>query len=224
MSDDNFLSRWSRRKREIAKADAQEAQLPPEPLPTEPLPSDAQRADALAEAAPEAEPDSEVDLSSLPSLESITGSTDITCFLRRGVPDELARSALRKAWVSDPTIRDFIGIAENQWDFNDAASIPGFGALDVAPDEVRQMAAKLVGDVQQAAEKIDEAVQSAGLGVDAPQQIAGNSAPCADVDSPDTVVATQDVPKTANFASQQEEQDSPADSSKPRRHGGALPR
>jgi hypothetical protein len=224
MSDDNFLSRWSRRKREIAKAEAQEAQRPPEPLPTEPLPSDAQRADALAEAAPEAEPDSEVDLSSLPSLESITGSTDITGFLRRGVPDELARSALRKAWVSDPAIRDFIGIAENQWDFNDPASIPGFGALDVAPDEVRQMAAKLVGDVQQAAEKIGEAVQSAGLRVDAPQQIAGDPTASADVDSPDTVVPTQDVLKTANFASQQEEQDSPADSSKPRRHGGALPR
>jgi hypothetical protein len=26
-------------------------------------------------------------------------------------------AALRRAWVSDPVIRDFIGIAENQWDF-----------------------------------------------------------------------------------------------------------
>jgi TorA maturation chaperone TorD len=31
--------------------------------------------------------------------------------------------------VTDPAIRDFIGIAENQWDFNDPTAMPGFGPL-----------------------------------------------------------------------------------------------
>jgi len=69
------------------------------------------------------------DPASLPSIESIVGDTDIIAFLRKGVPADLTRAALRKAWASDPAIRDFIGIAENQWDFNDPNAIPGFGPL-----------------------------------------------------------------------------------------------
>jgi hypothetical protein len=52
---------------------------------------------------------------------------DVTQFLRAGVPAELTRAALRRTWATDPAIRDFIGIAENQWDFNDPNAIPGFG-------------------------------------------------------------------------------------------------
>jgi hypothetical protein len=37
---------------------------------------------------------------------------------------------LRAAWVADPAIRDFIGIADSQWDFNDPAAMPGFGPLE----------------------------------------------------------------------------------------------
>jgi hypothetical protein len=33
-------------------------------------------------------------------------------------------------WVADPKIRDFIGIAENQWDFTVQGATPGF---DLAP-------------------------------------------------------------------------------------------
>jgi len=60
---------------------------------------------------------------------TITVNTDIRGFLQSRVPAELSRAALRQAWASDPAIRDFIGIAENQWDFNDPDSIPGFGPL-----------------------------------------------------------------------------------------------
>jgi hypothetical protein len=69
------------------------------------------------------------DPASLPSIESIAANTDVVAFLQAGVPVELTRAALRRAWTSDPAIRDFIGIAENQWDFNDPNGIPGFGPL-----------------------------------------------------------------------------------------------
>ena len=62
-------------------------------------------------------------------LESIGADSDIRQFLQAGVPVELARAALRSAWAADPSIRDFIGIAESQWDFNEPAAIPGFGSL-----------------------------------------------------------------------------------------------
>jgi TorA maturation chaperone TorD len=65
----------------------------------------------------------------LPPLQSITAGTDIRSFLGSSVPVELTKAALRRAWVTDPAIRDFIGIAESQWDFNDPTAMPGFGPL-----------------------------------------------------------------------------------------------
>ena len=80
------------------------------------------------------------DPTSLPSIDSIAANTDVIAFLRAGVPAELTRAALRRAWTSDPEIRDFIGIAENQWDFNDPNGIPGFGPLAPAERSVDVLA------------------------------------------------------------------------------------
>src|SRR5689334_12954223 len=105
MSEEEFLKRWSRRKQE-AKV-AEQASPPPVPETSAP-PSKAETA---------SEP--EIDLSKLPSIDSITAATDITEFLRKGIPAELSRAALRRAWAADPVIRDFVGLAENAWDFTD---------------------------------------------------------------------------------------------------------
>jgi hypothetical protein len=83
-----------------------------------------------AAGAPEAgstDADSQFDPASLPPIESISAGTDIRAFLRPGVPAALKGAALRRAWTADPTIRDFIGLSENSWDFNAPDSIPGFG-------------------------------------------------------------------------------------------------
>ena len=90
------------------------------------------------------------DPASLPSLDSIVGDTDIQPFLHGAVPTELTRAALRKAWAADPAIRDFIGIAENQWDFNDQACIPGFGPLEAA-DYLATRALQTLTDAKQEA-------------------------------------------------------------------------
>jgi hypothetical protein len=80
------------------------------------------------------------DPASLPLIDSITADTDIVAFLKSDVPMELTRAALRRAWTSDPAIRDFIGIAENQWDFNDPNGISGFGPLDATEGGVTFLA------------------------------------------------------------------------------------
>jgi hypothetical protein len=126
-TSETFVSRWARLKR---NADIQRRIEPagdPLLLPAaDPSPCVAEatiaqpRIDAV---------DDPFDPSSLPSIETITVNTDIRGFLQSRVPAELTRAALRQAWASDPAIRDFIGIAENQWDFNDPDSIPGFGPL-----------------------------------------------------------------------------------------------
>jgi hypothetical protein len=88
--------------------------------------------------------DEPFDPARLPSIETITVNTDIRGFLQSRVPAELTRAALRQAWASDPAIRDFIGIAENQWDFNDPDSIPGFGPL-LESDNVPGLLAQALG-------------------------------------------------------------------------------
>ena len=83
-----------------------------------------------------------------PSSRSSAGS-DIRAFLQSGVPADLTKAALRRAWTTDPAIRDFIGIAENQWDFTDPTSIPGFGPLQ-AGDDIGQLVAQAMGKLPDA--------------------------------------------------------------------------
>jgi len=138
MSDDEgFLHRWSRRKR-AAVADAEVPAVEPGAPPPE---AAAPTPDARA-SKPDV-PASKPDLASLPSLDMITAQTDIRGFLAPGVPAELTRAALRRAWAADPQIRDFIGIAENQWDFTAPDGLYGFGQLGV--EEARRLAAAIIG-------------------------------------------------------------------------------
>lgn len=71
-----------------------------------------------------------LDLVALTPIESITQATDIRPFLRPGVPPKMMREALRRAWVVDPLIRDYRGLQENQWEFDNPSGIPGFGPIE----------------------------------------------------------------------------------------------
>jgi hypothetical protein len=64
------------------------------------------------------------------------------------VPADLARAALRRAWTSDPAIRDFVGLVENGWDFNDALAMTGFGPISAG--EVARLAGKVIDALPQA--------------------------------------------------------------------------
>ena len=127
---DNFILRWARLKR------ASDTGHKTDPSGDKP-PGSAEAGAAGAEATVAQPPidvaaDEPLDLASLPSIEAITANTDVREFLQSRVPAELTRAELRQAWTRDPAIRDFIGIAENQWDFNDPNVIPGFGPLPAA--------------------------------------------------------------------------------------------
>lgn len=155
---ENMLSRWSRRK----LASAREADAFPDP--TSAKPSGVQTLPLSPEAPSGAAPNEQAsapdafDTASLPPIDSIAANTDITLFLRAEVPAALKRSALRRAWTADPAIRDFIGIAENQWDFNDPTAMPGFGTLGV--DEAARLAEQMFGRVETEIKRIAEASAS----------------------------------------------------------------
>jgi hypothetical protein len=142
MSDpETFLSRWSRRKREVGR-ETTAVVVPPETTEDRPADNDHTPVEGSPGSA-RPSPILTFDPASLPSIQSITAQTDIRGFLASGVPAELTRAALRRAWACDPAIRNFVGLAEYDWDFNAADSIAGFGPLQ-ANDEVRKMAAQIV--------------------------------------------------------------------------------
>jgi hypothetical protein len=195
---ENPLSRWARLKQAVkAQEDIEAASL-----------------DSEAMAAPEAP----FDPASLPSIESIVGETDIVAFLRKGVPADLTRAALRKAWASDPAIRDFIGIAENQWDFNDPNAIPGFGPLaptESGVDVLAQISTRLQPRAREDLVAAEPRVAS-NENVDAadPQPVIANPpliSPCA-APSERSAPAADEITSTNSEARNT------------RRHGSALPR
>jgi hypothetical protein len=145
---DDFLSRWSRRKLEAERAKDAPPRTDETAGPSEPHQADASTpAAAPDDGNKEKKEEPAFDLTRLPSIESITAETDIRAFLQKGAPADLSRAALRRAWIADPSIRDFIEMAENQWDFATGVDLPGFGALEVSPDEIRKMVAEVFGEV-----------------------------------------------------------------------------
>lgn len=213
MSDEEFLKRWSRRKQEAKENDADRS------AEQAPLPAEA------AATAPVVPPEPEIDISKLPPLDSISAATDITEFLRKGIPAELSRAALRRAWAADPAIRDFVGLAENAWDFTDPNAMPGFGALQDTPEQIGAMVERMLGGVRDAAEKLPaELSEKEQVEAKEPQDpgISAGEAP-----AEAAVVAMQESRESGEpvVATQPAASDEEGDVAPVRRrtHGGALP-
>lgn len=229
---EDFLSRWSRRK--------QEALRDAKPLREE----DAETGQAKAgqqdsrlvssrSAGARQDQDAETlfDLSRLPSLDSIGPGTDIRLFMQPGVPASLSRAALRRAWSSDPAIRDFVGLSENAWDFTKPESIPGFGGL-LPIDDVKRLLSNVLPDkIQPILESELEqrvAMQQDNQGGEATSTSSQALDHAAELNSRHRVVeddlqisprCTKDDPA----AQQEGSPDTNPQGGLKRRHGGALP-
>ncbi len=191
-ADERFLARWSRRKHGAATG-----KRPPS-LATE---DKAQRATAGSEQ----EPVPPIDLASLPPIDSIGAGSDIRAFLLPGVPAELMQAALRRAWSADPAIRDFIGLAENSWDFTAPGGVPGFGA--VTAEEVERLLARLAGEPAE-----DEAASQG-------REASSEERPAAlDGDGGDRAAPEPPAELRQELTARQS-----GPSPRRRRHGGALP-
>jgi Protein of unknown function (DUF3306) len=212
---EKFVSRWSRLKRVADLRSNRGDDAAP--------PTAAHNGGGGDDAAAKPDDARTLEPAALPSIESITAATDIRAFLQSAVPLELTRAALRRAWVSDPLIRDFIGIAENQWDFTNPTTIPGFGPLRQVVDEGNR--------VTRTAEALD---RSLGQLSAAPRTgPASAEGPTPRSDSRHDTVPVMDkeasVSATANSRSEEiathNRSRENADPAPPRRaHGGALPR
>ncbi|HYD69985.1 DUF3306 domain-containing protein [Azospirillum sp.] len=156
MTDETFLSRWSRLKRRNGSAapvlTAEEPAAPAaEPAPDPSLPVVAEP--APPETPPET-PEDEEALKDLPPIESLTAESDFTPFLRAGVPEDLHRQALRKLWTSDPVFANDDGLKDYADDYTGMFNLSepvktlyrvGKGFLDAAEEAAEKAAAQADG-------------------------------------------------------------------------------
>jgi hypothetical protein len=218
---DNFLSRWSRRKLEVGEGkeekeeSAAEAHAEPPPDPGKVTP------------APDKAVGSEFDADSLPPIESISAESDITAFMRIGVPETLKHAALRRAWSSDPVIRDFVGLNENYWDAAGPDGIAGFGDLDPNFD-IKRMVSELFDETPRQDATSDSEADRA---VDSSVSSIPNAPEAANLAKAESAAVVNMLQRNENVAAQTEmETAEQADQKKPvpekkfaRRHGGAMP-
>lgn len=145
---EDFLTRWSRRKRAVADESEKPLRQRDEQRASETPPADQDANTAASRPAAPSEPTEPVfDVSKLPPIESITAATDIRAFLAPGVPAELRLAALRRAWVADPKVRDFVGLNDYDFDFHTPGAIPGFGSLEMT-DALRREVARMISGWQ----------------------------------------------------------------------------
>lgn len=120
-SEEGFLQRWSRRKAEAA---AQE---------DEPALADgadaAEAGEGLDGADAGQEEDAELDDAALlekhglQDPETMSAGDDFSGFMKSGVPDRLRNRALRKLWLSNPTLANLDELVDYGEDFTDAATV-----------------------------------------------------------------------------------------------------
>ena len=171
---EGLLRRWARRK-QAAKAQ----------------PAAPARDSDVAPDAPQVDEPAPV----LPDLDTLDASSDYSVFLQRGVPAELQRLALQRAWSSDAAITEFRGMAEYAWDFN----APQYGQLWAVDDIAKLIQAVTAPPPERLAVPADAVAATSDTVVDATPapEAAANSAG-------EAAVRDEAVPM-------------------PRRHGSALP-
>lgn len=212
--DKGFLARWSQRKQEAKQ---------PEPKPDAPAPE----AEPPASPAAAAEAEEEFDLSSLPKLEEMTGSTDITGFLRKGVPEQLRNAALRQSWALDPAVRNYVNPAlEYAYDWNTPGGVPGSSELGSGLD-VARMVLQIMGDGP-AAESAAAAVKPEAEPGDPEPGLENVAAPVPEPGMPEEALRRSDdagiaAARTVSAEALPPEESPVAPQQAVRRHGSAKP-
>ena len=88
----------------------------------------------------------------------MTATTDITGFLRKGVPEQLRNAALRQSWALDPAIRNYVNPAlEYAYDWNTPGGVPGSSEIGAGMD-----VARLVSQIMGTGKSVAGASEPAG--------------------------------------------------------------
>ncbi|RMA41561.1 DUF3306 domain-containing protein [Rhodophyticola porphyridii] len=236
---EGFLAAWSRRKRRVARAEAQATDADKQAAE----PDTVSETDTGPE--PETEPDiSAEELAALPPIDEVSGATDLQPFMKPGVPETLRKAAMRKVWLSNTLICDHDDPAvDYAWDWNAPEGVPGAGGV-LQGDKVSKMMGDLINrnrheDVQKEPE--DDAPDVADFAQEGGKDAVSDATPAdAEPDSvsqaepalptdpvrrggqPARTDARSDGGSDAGESRMERDETTPAPMA-PRRHGGAIP-
>ncbi|BDA84138.1 hypothetical protein Sa4125_16800 [Aureimonas sp. SA4125] len=229
MSTD-FIARWSRRKRGADPSSA----LPTPPEDASPdlsagIDGEAAEAGLPAEIAWQGEGDSILaplsadELADLPSPEELTAASDITGFLRSGVPAALRNRALRRMWSIDPAIRDAIGDARDYaWDWNVPGGMPVSGPIPASID-IDKMVRGIFGTEK--SEEVEPETDPVPAEIPGPCPVPAEIPVAEGPDGSEPSSATAEMRAEAAPLAPEHPAETPLASAqaRPLRHGGALP-
>ena len=218
---ENFLSRWSLRKQRAADKNSPRPHESERPNDDQAVNRGQGAVDAPASTDVET-PSEEFDVTSLPPIESIGAGTDISAFMKKGVPTALRHAALRRAWSADPAIRDFMGPAENYWDAAGPDGVPGFGDLDPNLD-VKRLVSELFGEVAPERAKPDALTSASGSPSGEICGEGGKAAHASQEGHASKESENSQSCRTENAATQNKLPQAQPAQKISRRHGGAMP-
>ncbi len=158
---DGLLSRWSQRKRDVAKeAEAetakQEQEAPENALEPE---TEEEALQLLRESDPEL-----ADKIEATDISKLTYEDDFTVFMSKRVPEIIRRRALAQLWMSDPILANVDGLNDYDEDFKTAAELsktitsswePGRGYAKAEPEDDAEL---LADDAIDDDEDMEEAI------------------------------------------------------------------
>jgi hypothetical protein len=141
-----FLQRWARRKAEADSPAAEESAAAATDIQTESV-SGAPLAprDVSPDVSPDGE-EPEIDLASLPDVDSLDESSDFSVFMQNGIPEELQKRALHKLWRLDPSFGHIDGLLDYGEDYT------GNGLADEVVNTIYKVGKGMMTDEEEAAE------------------------------------------------------------------------
>lgn len=197
--DDDFLSRWSRRKAEARRGlrKTPAAGTPPageaEARETAALKDDVAAPETSADAsAPSPEEESEADRAAAFEdfdFDALDYESDYTQFMEKGVPEAIRRRALRKLWHSNPILANLDGLNDYDEDFTDAAL-----AVDVLQSAYKVGRGYLTDEdvAEMEGDDAEEIVDGEAAGPDAEHDVASRAPAQAPDPGPEPAVETPD--------------------------------
>ena len=124
--EQDFIRRWSRRKRaarhDTRAADRQPAEESPDKIDEAATAENEATASSDSPETGESVETAEAAID-LPDIDSLSADSDFTPFMKAGVPKEIRNRALRKLWRVNPAFGHLDGLNDYDGDFTDAATV-----------------------------------------------------------------------------------------------------
>lgn len=83
-------------------------------------------------------------IAELPRVDDLLPSQDLTAFMQPWIPSGLRAAAMRRMWLIDPAIRDFVDPARDYaHDYNAPGGAPGYALMQPSAEMIRDVHAML---------------------------------------------------------------------------------